>query len=139
MRIAIPVWDDKISPVLDTASKLLIVEVEDQKESSRFEIFLDEYELSKRCIRIRGMNVDTLICGAVSQPFYRMLASSGIEIVRDIAGHPEHVLDAYLKNKLTTPEFYMPGCNKKRKKHKRHLFLNTLKATTRKEEDKQAP
>ena len=26
MRIAISIWDDKISPVLDTASKLLIID-----------------------------------------------------------------------------------------------------------------
>ena len=31
MRLAIPVWDDKVSPVMDTASRLLVVEVEDQE------------------------------------------------------------------------------------------------------------
>ncbi len=116
MRIAIPVWDDKISPVLDTASKLLIVEVEDKAESSRFEIFMDEHEITRRCLRIRGMNVDLLICGAVSQPFFRLLTAAGIHIVRDISGHPEDVLNAYLNNKVLPPEFSMPGCNRKRKK-----------------------
>ncbi len=110
MRVAIPIWDDKISPVLDTASKLLIVEVADQKEASRFEIYLDEHELSRRCIRIRGMDVDTLICGAVSRPFYGMLIGSGIKIIQDISGHPEDVLKAYLHGKLLSSGFLMPGC-----------------------------
>lgn len=122
MRIAIPIWDDKISPVLDTASKLLVVEVEDQKEASRFEIYLDEHELSRRCIRIRGMDVDLLICGAVSRPFHRMLMGSGINIIQDISGHPEDVLEAYLHGRLLHSGFFMPGCKGNRERHcKNHI------------------
>ena len=110
MRIAIPIWDDKISPVLDTASKLLVVEVKDNKEASRFEIYLDEQELSRRCVRIRGMDVDILICGAISRPFSRMLMASGINIIQDISGPPEDVLKAYLQDKLLYSGFFMPGC-----------------------------
>lgn len=116
MRIAIPVWDDKISPVLDTASRLLIVELEDRKESSRFEIYLDEQELSRRCVRIRGMDIEILICGAVSRPFWSMLAASGINIIQGISGHPEEVLKAYLHGNLFHPGFLMPGCKANRER-----------------------
>ena len=34
MRVAIPIWGDKISPVFDTATRLLIVDV-DGSESKR--------------------------------------------------------------------------------------------------------
>ena len=33
MRIAVPIWQDKVSPLLDAASRLLIVETEDERES----------------------------------------------------------------------------------------------------------
>ena len=37
MKIAIPIWEgDKISPVLDTALRLLVVETENKSEVSRF-------------------------------------------------------------------------------------------------------
>jgi predicted Fe-Mo cluster-binding NifX family protein len=127
MRIAIPIWDDKISPVLDTASKLLVVEVEDRKETSRFEIYLDEHELSRRCIRIRGMDVDLLICGAVSRPFYRMLMGSGINIIQDISGHPEEVLKAYLNERLLHSGFFMPGCKGNREKRGRNHINGSCK------------
>lgn len=117
MRIAIPVWDDKISPVLDTASKLMIVELDGQKEASRFEIYLDERELTRRCVRILGMEVDILICGAVSRPFCSMLAASGIKVIQDIAGHPEDVLEAYLKGTLFHSGFLMPGCKGHRQRY----------------------
>jgi predicted Fe-Mo cluster-binding NifX family protein len=109
MKIAIPVWEDKVSPVLDTASRLLIVELEDQKEASRFETYLDEQDLSRRCVRIRRLGVDTLICGAISRGFSKILEASGIRIVPGISGHPEDVLDAYVNGNLFRSKFFMPG------------------------------
>jgi predicted Fe-Mo cluster-binding NifX family protein len=109
MKIAIPVWEDKVSPVLDAASRLLIVEVVDQKEASRFETFFDEQDLSRRCVRISRLGVDTLICGAISRGFSKILEASGIHIVQGISGHPEDVLNAYIKGNLFRSEFFMPG------------------------------
>jgi len=109
MKIAIPVWGDKVSPVLDTASRLLIVEVVDQREASRFETYLDEQDMSRRCVRIRGLGVDTLICGAISRGFSKILEASGIHIVPGISGHPEDVLDAYVNGNLFKSKFFMPG------------------------------
>ncbi len=118
MKIAIPVWDNRISPVFDTASRLLIVEVEDQKEASRFETTLDDQELSRRCFRIQGLGIDMLICGAISRPYLRMLIGSGIQIISEISGHAEEVLEAYLQGALSHPRFLMPGCNKNRSDQK---------------------
>ncbi len=120
MKIAIPVWYNKVSPVLDTASRLLIVEVEDREELSRFEIYLDEPELSRRCVRIRAMDVDILICGAVSRPFWKLLAASGINVIQNISGNPEDVLEAYLKGTLFRSGFLMPGCKRTREKYGRN-------------------
>ena len=114
MRIAVPIWEDRVSPVLDTASTMLIVEVEDQKEASRFETFLDEQELHRRCMRIQGLGVNVLICGAVSRPFLRMLSASGMDIIHGISGNPEDVLEAYLKGILYHERFLMPGFKKNR-------------------------
>ena len=109
MRIAIPIWNEKISPVLDTASRLLIVDVEGQNETNRFEIYLDEQDLSRRCFRIQGMNINILICGAISHPFARMLIASGIDVIPEISGRAEEVLSAYLQGDLFNSRFSMPG------------------------------
>jgi predicted Fe-Mo cluster-binding NifX family protein len=114
MKIAIPVWEDKVSPVLDTASRLLVVELEGQKEASRFETYLDEQDLSRRCVRIRRLGVDTLICGAISRGFSKILEASGIQIVPGISGHPEDVLDAYLRGNLSQSRYLMPGFKTKK-------------------------
>jgi len=109
MRIAISIWEDKISPVLDTASKLLIIEDKTQKESSRSEADLLEQDISQRCSFIRKLDLDVLICGAVSRQFSDMLKASGIEVISGISGPAEEVLDAYLHGDLHHSGFFLPG------------------------------
>ena len=114
MRIAIPIWYNRISPVFDTASRFLIIEVEGEKETHRFETTLDEQDLTQRCLRIQGLGIDILICGAISRPYSRMLLASEINIIPEISGQAEDVLKAYLQGNLFHSEFLMPGCKRHR-------------------------
>jgi predicted Fe-Mo cluster-binding NifX family protein len=109
MRIAVPIWEDKVSPVLDTASKLLIIESETQKEVSRFEAFLLEQDIPRRCHFIQGLNINVLICGAVSRQLSGMLTASEIKVISGISGPAERILEAYLKGTLLNSGFFMPG------------------------------
>jgi predicted Fe-Mo cluster-binding NifX family protein len=109
MRIAISIWEDKISPLLDTASKLLVIENEIQKESSRYEVYLLKQDIFKRCRFIGNLNIDVLICGAVSRQFSEMLEASGIEVLSGISGPADDVLEAYQQGTLVHSEFIMPG------------------------------
>ncbi|MBW2610283.1 MAG: hypothetical protein JRC68_08055 [Deltaproteobacteria bacterium] len=72
----------------------------DQDEPYRFEAFLEDQDLSLRSLRIRDFRVDLLICGAVSRALYRMLTATGIEVIPDISGRIEEILEAYLKGSL---------------------------------------
>jgi predicted Fe-Mo cluster-binding NifX family protein len=110
MRIAVPIWEEKVSPVLDTATRLLITESETQKKGSRFEVFLIKKDISQRCSFIRKLEIDVLICGAVSRLFSETLKASGIKIISGISGPAEDVLEAYLNGNLLQPKFLMPGC-----------------------------
>ena len=109
MKIAIPVWENKISPVLDTASRLMVVELKKEGPMSRFEIYLDERDLARRCLRIQDLCVDTLICGAVTRHFSEMLKASGVKLIPGISGQPEAVLNAYLDGTLAHSKYLMPG------------------------------
>lgn len=114
MRIAVPVWEDKISPVLDTASRLLVIDTQDERETGRFETLLEEPALSRRCGRIKALAVDVLICGAVSRQFLHMLKASDVRVIAGIAGPLEEVLDAYWQKQLRGSKFLMPGCKENR-------------------------
>ncbi|MBW1774662.1 MAG: hypothetical protein JRJ82_17515 [Deltaproteobacteria bacterium] len=118
MNIAIPVWEGKVSPVFDTASRLLILQVKDKKEASRYETYLHEQDLTRRCVRIQGLEVDVLICGAISGHFRALLSAGGINVIPWISGSAEDVLTEYLKGNLFHSKFLMPGCNWKEEKEK---------------------
>jgi predicted Fe-Mo cluster-binding NifX family protein len=109
MKIAMPVWENKISPVLDTASRLLVVEFKEGGDMSRYEIYLDERDLSKRCLRIMGLGVDTLICGAVTRHFSDMLRALGVDLIMGISGQPDDVLHACFEGRLAHSKYLMPG------------------------------
>ncbi|MGD2124534.1 MAG: NifB/NifX family molybdenum-iron cluster-binding protein [Desulfobacteraceae bacterium] len=104
-----PIWENKISPVLDTASRLLVLDIEDQSEAARLEIYFDEHDLSRRRFRIQALGVDILICGAVSRPFLRMLTASGVSVIPGISGHAEDVIRGCLQGNLSQSRFLMPG------------------------------
>lgn len=117
MKIAIPTWKKRVSPVLDTAGTLLVVDVEKGREVDRAVKPLRETTMVLRCARIRRLNIHTLLCGAVSRPLAEMLAAAGMTILPWISGQVEEVLDAYLSGNLTHPRFHMPGCGKHFDRH----------------------
>ena len=113
MRIAIPVWENRVSPAFDFASSLLIVELAESEEKNRFDIHLGEKDILHKCIQINEAGVSLLICGAISKPFLNQLAVFEIDVVTEISGNIGDVINAYLKKDLSNKKFLMPGCKKK--------------------------
>jgi predicted Fe-Mo cluster-binding NifX family protein len=109
MRLAFPVWENKISPVLDTATRLMVVEVENRGEIRRSEVKLHEKDLPGRCRRIQALGVDAVICGAVTRQMSDMLQETGIYMIQGISGHPEEILGACLQGRLAHSRYTMPG------------------------------
>jgi len=109
-RIAIPRWNGRVSPVFDTASRLLVVEVGEEGECSRFETDISEHFLPSKSIRLTGLGVDTLICGAISRPLAYMITTAGIKLIPWISGQVEDVLQAFITGTLFDLRFMMPGC-----------------------------
>ncbi len=110
MKIAIPTWNGRVSPVFDTASRLLVVEAGDEGEYSRFEADISEHFLPSKVMRLTGLGVDTLICGAISRPLAHMMTTAGIRLIPWISGQVEDVLKAFLSGTIFDLRFMMPGC-----------------------------
>lgn len=110
MKVALTVWENRISPLFDSARTLLIVDIVDRTETGRyFESFNCEAPFS-RAVRMSELKIEVLICGAVSGPFANIIESNDIRIIPFIAGTVDEVLDAYLAGRLGDSEFQMPGC-----------------------------
>jgi predicted Fe-Mo cluster-binding NifX family protein len=107
MRIAIPIWEGRVSPLLDTAGRLRVMNSD--HPSSSWAVHLIDPEIIRRSGRIRQEGIEVLICGAVSRPFQGMLSGSGIKVISGISGTVDAVFSAYLNGELFQPRFLMPG------------------------------
>lgn len=119
MKVAIPTWNARVSPVFDVAKRLLVVELEGDREVSREEAAIEETQLMARAKRVTQLGVDVLICGAISMPLEAMLASAGARIIPHTCGPVENVLRAFVSGRLTDRAFLMPGCCGRRPRFRR--------------------
>jgi len=111
MRLAIPVRNDRVSPVFDTASRLLLVDLADGIEQARqlVEVAQTAFPI-ERAKRLAELGVNALVCGAISRPLAGFLSAVGIVVIPWVSGAPEEVLRAYLTDRLSDPCWRMPGC-----------------------------
>ncbi|MBN1125143.1 MAG: NifB/NifX family molybdenum-iron cluster-binding protein [Sedimentisphaerales bacterium] len=108
MKIAIPVYGESVSNVFDFARTLLLVDIENGKETNRSEMVLEGRFLSQRAVQLKKLGADVLVCGAISQELATMVLSSGIVVIPYVTGTIADVLNAYLAGQMVSAEFRMP-------------------------------
>jgi predicted Fe-Mo cluster-binding NifX family protein len=109
MRIAIPHWQGRVSPVFDTAGSVLLFDIENGRERQQEEQELTRTGLLARAGEFLKLGADVLICGAISAPLEAALVSSGMQVIGFACGPVEEVLAAFLNGELANPAFGMPG------------------------------
>ncbi len=116
MRVAIPSWSGRVSPVFDVAKHLLLVDLDGEAEAGRQEVAIEETELGARARRVTQLGVDVLISGALSAPLEAMLVSLGVRVIPQTCGPTEEVLRAFASGRLPDEAFLMPGCCRRRRR-----------------------
>lgn len=111
-RIAIPIYKSRVSPVFDSCSRLLLIDLNRNRACDQTEIRLEGLSEIERVTILKKSGVGTIICGGISDGFYKMISSAGISMIVGIAGEVDQVLDAFRCNRLGEPRFYMPGYKK---------------------------
>ncbi|MBN1574977.1 MAG: NifB/NifX family molybdenum-iron cluster-binding protein [Chitinispirillaceae bacterium] len=109
MRIAVAIDGTRVSTVFDFTEKLVLVEVEGGAITGIREIHFPEKIVSLRVARLKNLKVDTLICGAISEPAAMMIRHCGIRLVQGISGEIENVVEAFIKGIIENSRFFLPG------------------------------
>ena len=109
-RLAIPIWSGRVCTVFDFSQRLLVVDFEGNKELERKEYALENLPSMIRASRLLRLNVQVLICGAVSSSLAGLVSNYGIRIIPFICGDIDEVLNAYITGSLADPRFRLPGC-----------------------------
>jgi len=108
-RLAIPIFQNRVSPVLDSCRHMLLVGIDKNTEMDRENIYLGTMSLTERCAIFTKLEVAVVICGGVSEVFANMVVGSNIILINGIVGEIDDVIKAYLEERLDRPQFYMPG------------------------------
>lgn len=110
MTIAIPIWQQRISPLLDTAARLLVLTCKEGQETSRREIILEPQRIEALAATLAELRLDLMLCGALSGSLLRSLHERGVRVRPHLCGEVEAVLQAFCHHELERAEFQMPGC-----------------------------
>ena len=116
MKIGIPTYNGRVSPVLDTSERLLVLfSGADASQAELREESLPEGPLGRRVSAIAALELDLLVCGALSREMADLLADAGVTCRAWVSGPTDEVLRAVLARKLDDPRFDMPGrCRRRR-------------------------
>jgi predicted Fe-Mo cluster-binding NifX family protein len=100
MKVALTVWENRISPMFDGAQMLLVANIEDQKvDRMHYEPFLSENSASKVTM-LFDLGIDVLICGAISNFYVNMVEAYGIRMIPFITGEADQIIDAFATGAL---------------------------------------
>ena len=127
MKVAVPEWKHRVSPVFDTARSVLVVVVDSGKEVSRSRIDLNTGSIHERVSALTAEGVDVLLCGAISVPLHEMLECAGIEVTPFLSGPIENLLEAFMEDRITDPLYLMPGCCQRRRRRRSKRKFTTIK------------
>lgn len=111
MKVAVTVWEERISPVFDASRRLLIAEIKDRRITDRSYVIFDPEMPSNLAKILSDLDVPVLICGAVSQVPATIMTKGGIRLISFITGEVDRVLEVYARGNSLAPTFVMPGCH----------------------------
>lgn len=112
MRVAVPIWDARISPVFDTASSLRLYLNGEDPTVTGVDVALPSDSVEK--VRIIAQAADIVICGAVSGRMERELVARGVTLHPWVMGEVDDVMDMWRCGRIGECEQTMPGCGRRR-------------------------
>ncbi|MBW2119728.1 MAG: hypothetical protein JRH09_17660 [Deltaproteobacteria bacterium] len=110
MKVALTVWENRISPLFDSTRMLIIANIKNRSVTDKhYEPFNYDSPFT-RAAKLSDLGVKLLICGAISDFFSNLIETYGIRTTPFVAGAVNEVLDAYLTGDLSSSKYRMPGC-----------------------------
>jgi predicted Fe-Mo cluster-binding NifX family protein len=116
MKVAVPDWQGRVSPVFDVAEYVLLVDFDsDDDGGSGHTESLGSTAPHDRARRLAELGVNVLVCGAISWPLEALVAAGGIRVIPLVCGEVKEVVQAFRDGTLENERFAMPGCCRKRR------------------------
>lgn len=112
MKIAIPVWNDRVSPIFDVARRIRVVDLDADQDL----VVADSTYLLERgrpTSTLDALGVDLLVCSAISPALKAAVWVTGAEVISDICGSPDEIVQALAAGDADLSRFRSPGSRRK--------------------------
>jgi len=100
MKIAIPIFENRISPRFDFSPEMWVIEVERGKVVGQEKFSTANLNLPQRLEQITSNGVDKVICGGIDGLSRDQLGSRGIDVVQEVTGDADIVFDLFMRGRL---------------------------------------
>ena len=110
MKVAIPIWNQRISPVFDSACRIIVVDIREGREVSSREYDISGFSPAERVRQLETLGINMLVCGAISNRQAQLIDSLNIAVVPWVSAEIGEVLGALSCGSIGENDFLMPGC-----------------------------
>jgi predicted Fe-Mo cluster-binding NifX family protein len=99
-----------MAPVFDVSRRALVLTLEHGAVVSRVLETIETPMPVLKVERLTELGVQTLVCGAISEPLQHELSRMGVKVIAFVAGEIEEVVESFLAGALPSRALCMPGC-----------------------------
>lgn len=100
MKIAIPVFQTKISPRFDQTQEFVLLEMENGTITTRETLTTKDWSVLDRMKHLVSLEVNTLICGGIDRASLQYLGFKGIKIYSWVTGEVEDAVSCFLSHRM---------------------------------------
>ena len=100
MKIAMPVFENRISPRFDCAPGFRVYMTEGGEITGIREISCQGWNDNERIAQLRALGVDTMICGGLPNYLLGILTNRGMKIIPWVAGDASEAFALFLRGQL---------------------------------------
>lgn len=86
MKIAIPLFGERVSPNFRTAPEIFVILSQEGIETSTLKFDISKLSLMEKKTKILSLNVDTIICGGIDADTRQWFELRGIGVIENVMG-----------------------------------------------------
>jgi predicted Fe-Mo cluster-binding NifX family protein len=125
-KVVIPLFGSRISPHFTYAETALLVNIENNAVLQSREIALGIADELQRIQYFKSLEIDTLICGGISNIAERILAEQAVNVISWVTGEARDALEQFLLKRLVPGACLCPKRNRCRAGHARGRKTKTF-------------
>lgn len=100
MKVAIPVFQTKISPRFDQTQGFLVFETENASIITRENLITKGWSVFDKMKQLVDLEIDTLICGGIDRASLQYLSFNEINVYSWVTGEVEDAVICFLDNRM---------------------------------------